>query len=784
MIPKLMCDGNPNSKICIIGMAPGRQELLEGMPFIGPSGDLLWSMASRAGFTRADAYILNTIAEYPDSDKEIPSPEQLDRFWDFFDSALSQFTGKAVLVLGADAMERTIGFRGVTSWRGYLLPEPYWGTPIRQRHILEYYKTTTRFHKKGDPKPTRLKIATKCPVPSHATVISTFHPSSVMRTGFINVPPFAYDVARAWRVATDQIVPLDFSYGEVATNLTSDHSHIVVDIETGNTLGLLQSFITRIGLGNDQGTWTVPWSATALENAQRELGGSYERTVVGHNLCFDIPRLERAGVEVKGPLFDTMLACQILQPDIFKGLNGAASMYLDVERWKHLNEDEPAKYNAYDVLATHYLYKVLKRELENRGLYKHFTTVVMPALRTLMALETNGLKVDLRATQDWLTRVREEIASIKSEFNSHYPDVSIASPKQLTTLVYTTLGMKSPAKRDTSEPTIKRFARNFPDIPAFSLILKYRELTSYEKKLEALQPDHNGCIHPSYAPSTKDDEFTSRGDGESTEFRKGMAASGRIQAKNPNPQQLNKDARTVFIPHNPNNIFVEYDYDAAELRICAWLSGDKALLAATSSADLHAEHAAAWGCSRDIAKTLLYATLYGASPFKLQMVYTIAGISLPAYRCKELQENLFLRYPDYKAWRLEIQQRMKKERKLVNPFGRVRYFWHPQKDIPAALDFLPQSTVADIVWSVLPQVATAAEGLGGALRTIVHDSFLFEFPPSTNTEPIKAILEQQFNNVAPGFYLPTHVKQGPNWGSLKGVQSNGLQDKAEDETEA
>lgn len=768
-IPRLMCDGDPNAPICIVGMAPGKEELLEGRPFVGPSGDLLWSMTTRAGFTRADAFILNTIAEWPAGKDGAPTDEQLDKYWAFFDAAISSFKGKCIFVLGADAMRRVVGKDGVLSWRGYLMPPSTWDLVRRVAFTTSYYRTTTKTHKKGDAKVSKVKSIVACPIPANVEyVVPTLHPSSIMRTGFKSVPVLAYDTERAWRAATGKLHTLDFSYEPYPTNLTADKESITVDIETSWSPGGTNNFINRVGMANNAGAWSAAWSVGCRDRCRAELGEVFNRTIVGHNLCFDIPELEEAGVKCVGPLFDTMLAAQILQPDILKGLNGVASLYLDVERWKHLSEKQPEKYNAHDAISTHYLYGVLKQALKDQGVYDHFTNHIMPALRVLMDMEREGLKVDEHGRKQWIAALTEEQADLASKFTNLYPNFSISSPAQVAKLLYDNLRVPPPASRSVDEVTLKRLRKRFPEIPAFDLVLRHRELSEYLKRFTKLVPDIKGIVHPSYAPGTKDDEFIDY-NGERIQFAKGIAGTGRIQAKEPNPQQLPKKARKVFIPHDTNSLFLEADYDSAELRVCAALSGDKALAINLDGSDLHQTHADDWGCSRDEAKTLIYATIYGASPNKLHIVFTAAGIQTTTERCRTLQERLFARYPDFGAWRNNLIKSLPIERRLVNPFGRPRYFWYPSKDTPAALDFLPQSTVADIVWTRLPVVQAIARKYNGGLRTIVHDSFLFELPADTHREAsleIREALECEFNNIAPGFRLPVKMKAGPNWGEL------------------
>jgi len=773
-IPRLMCDGDPNSPICIVGSAPREDELQEGVPFVGAAGDLLWSMAARAGFTRADAYVLNTIAEFPSGKDDEPTEEQLDKYWDFFDAALSRFTGSSVLLLGPTPFARSVGGKGLLGWRGYLLPSSAWSPLYRVRHSVSQYKQNSKNHAKGDPKVAKKKVVADLAMPpSVQYAIATLHPKDVIDQGFKNVPVLAYDVDRAWRVTQNALVRLDFSYSPTPIPLTADRDAIAFDIETAWSPGGGTGIITRVGMANSAGCWSAPWNAATKAAVQREIDIP-NRHLIGHNLAFDVPVLERHGIVFNsGEYFDTMLACQILQPDLFKGLNAVASMYLDTPRWKHLSDAQPELYNAWDVKGTFYLYQILKEAMQDREVYDHFTRRIMPALRVLIDVERDGFRVDVGAIAAWKIRVTAEMDEIRNKFLALYPGVSISSPTQIAKLIWNDLApvhkLRPSTKKGADEATLKRLRRTNPEIPLFDLVLEFRDKNEYWKRLNKLTPDAKGLVYPSYAPATKDDEFVDY-QGKAIQFAKGIAGTGRIQAKDPNPQQITKDARTIFIPHHEPSIFLEFDYDSAELRVSAALSRDHAFMAAVNGPNLHQAHADKWGCTRDEAKTLVYATMYGASPDKIQFVYGLAGKVVSRARCRELQEKFFESYPDYAAWRQDIINTLPKTKMLRNPFGRPRYFWSPKRDTPAALDYLAQSTVADIGWTVLPDIHACIRHYKGGLRTLVHDSFLFEvveprlLPEVHDT--LKEILEQKFPQVAPDFYLPAKAKSGPNWGAL------------------
>jgi DNA polymerase-1 len=337
--------------------------------------------------------------------------------------------------------------------------------------------------------------------------------------------------------------------------------------------------------------------------------------------------------------------------------------------------------------------------------------------------------------------------------------VNPQSAPQLLKYAYETL--KAPIQTDDEgKPTLDDAAVKTLIAMGYTDLHLLSEFKEVKRQLDfaSIRISPRNTVHPLYLPGDKDEE----------EGRKGIAGTGRIQAKDPNVMQVPKPIRVMYVSHDPRNFLVEYDYDQAELRVMAALSGDVALQAALEG-DVHQHHANLWGVTRDEAKTTVYAVMYGAGARKLQMTFTRRGTSTTQKECKALLDAFFETNPGVKIYREEIISRVQKDRQLRNPFGRHRNFWFPRRDVPAALDFMPQSTVADILWATIVPLAQTARSAGGRLLTIVHDSFLLELPEGTDVQPFREILTRPFNNIAPGFSLPVKWKIGSNWGTLKGA---------------
>lgn len=750
----LLIDGDPNGELLVIGMAPGNDELREGRPFVGPSGNLLWQALSRGGLSRADCFIMNTIGEFP-ARKSGPSPAQFAKYWEEFNDGLRQFTGRVVLVLGGDALYRFANLNRINDWRGYvLLPT---GLPQRHQHLrLEHghFKSGPR---KGQPNGRVSSRSGPLVLPPNLRyVIPTLHPAAVIRTGYASTPALFFDCDRACRAVSDSnFRPLRLTDEQLPVG-----NAISFDIENTRT-PVGWGAITDIALAaGDRGSTSSPWGPESRELA-RILLSDPERPKVGFNLAHDVTRLRNEGVDVVGPYFDCMLAAQLLQPDLYKSLNATISLYLDAIRHKHLSTINMELYNRLDAVRTLQLVPILQEQLQETGQTKVFETE-MRALPHLINLQYNGIQVDRDALLLERARQHQALMEHTNRFSGLAPGVNPSSNPQLFRFFYDLRGypkQKKGKEVTLDEAAIRTLLRKVDD-PALGALLGIRV---HKKNLEYLALDiwPDNCVHPNYLPASKDTKDDQEGKA------KGIAGTGRIQARDPNIQQIPKSLRHIFIPP-PGHIFLEADYDAAELRVMAGLAGDRNLLRALEGPDLHQHHAVVWNCTRDEAKTTTYAVMYGASAKTLQLSFARRGVTKKLKDCQALINSFFKSYPQVAIHRDFLVDEIQREKRLVNPFGRHRFFWHPAKDIPKGLDFFPQSCVADIVWDRIPAVAEVAEAGGGALRAVVHDSVLVSVPADQGDRTataLRQVLEKRYPEIAPEFYLPVKIKQSYQWGS-------------------
>jgi DNA polymerase-1 len=464
------------------------------------------------------------------------------------------------------------------------------------------------------------------------------------------------------------------------------------------------------------------------------------------------------------PIFDTMVAAHLLQPDLYKGLARAAPLYLDLQSWKHKSEDAPEEYNAKDVFFTWKLAEAEEVHLQETGQARLFHETMMPALPVLIRMTERGIKVDRTRLAAWQKELSAEQTRLLEEWNGRVPGVNPNSPSQISRWLYKDNGLPvhraKGGKPTTDESALKAIAGRVGAGAlgdAIRTLLAFKKVAKLKGTYSEVELGSDGCVHPHYLPAGKESDS-------------GAAATGRLASSGPNIQNQPQEARALYTAHSSELALLECDYSQIELRIAAELANDHALQEALKG-DVHAATQARVGCDRVRAKNLLYGSLYGAGPRKLALLLRTRGVATSEAECKALQLALAAAYPRLWAWRQEVVAVGTSERHLTNPFGRRRYFYGGSTAAPQMIDYLPQSTAADIVWDRLVPLDAFCTAHGGAILATVHDSFLMEFPKEAVDTcllgGLREVLESEFPQIASGFRVPVDMKIGSSWGQME-----------------
>jgi DNA polymerase I - 3''-5'' exonuclease and polymerase domains len=784
-----------------------------------------WKMIGKAGIKKIDCRFVYLLDEVPTAPGGKPTKEQIRRSWQRFVDDIENSFPQVVMPMGAHALYYLTGIReNIFDARGYILTSKYFREmEFEAWEQVGVYKTGNKARNvtKGDPKYKWTKKTTPGLLRKHSSVIiPTFDLEyHIRRPGFIYTPAFREDIFRVKR-ALDSVlssVDRDFTYYSSFSRLETSQGPIqlsttpldklnwnkdviAVDIETH---GIDNEVIDRVSVSDGEITASLAWSFDACEFLNYLF--SLDKPIFAvHNSPFDIPRLRDNGVNIsdrvlRTRIFDTMFGAVVLQPDLYKGLGRCTTVYLDCEPWKwdSLIEKDPVFYSAKDAFITALLAKQEIRVMKSLGVWDLFMggplgAGVMASIPELTDMTRRGIKTDNDYAKWWVPKLERHQLKLERLWSKQFSDVNPHSTKDLKRLFYTEWGLpvqyteNKQKKRTISTDELAcvhlKFYINEPseedmgpwrsDVRCtprvFDLLLTLRDIS---KTLSTyVKPVGEGTthyVHPEYMPVSKDKENVSAGKIMSS---KGNTATGRLATFGINIGNQPKKIRKLYIPDSDHHCFIEGDWKAAELVAIAFGAGDDRLIEDLKS-DIHLRNANRFGITRDVSKNVIYASQYLAGPSKVsKMILEQEHMYVPVIECKRIMDGLKEYYWKTTAFKNYLINQCETKKYIQNPFGRIRCFHDGRA--PAAVDFYPQSVVADCLWCVLWPIADSARGLGGRLTTTVYDSILIQVPEEKTTQAadeLRNIMQKEFPNIAPGFYLPAEIKigkPGESWGAL------------------
>lgn len=422
--------------------------------------------------------------------------------------------------------------------------------------------------------------------------------------------------------------------------------------------------------------------------------------------------------------------------------------------WRKLNliqiKDIPlsvmSPYAALDARITYDLWPLLKRLLQEEGMYDRFVNIEMPFIRVLERMERRGVCLDMLLLDQITQEYRQKQAELEQAWKIASSGVNPQSLPQLATYLSDTLGLESKETTPTGKPklddlNLKRMARK-DKTGNIKLLLELRKvskiISTYLESLANLSVD--GRIY--------------------TSFNRTGTVSGRLSSSGPNLQnipirtELGRKIRRLFIP-SPEMELICVDYSQVELRIAAHFSKDAALLDVfLKNRDPHQYTADRQGIDRYTAKTVNYLVFYGGSPSTLaNEIEYVTGVR-PSYSdAKAWLEGWWDTYPGVKHWAKRVLDYAHKHGFVKTIGGRKRRL----EDIDSPIKGIRESTermainspiqgsAADLLEDAMIQVGSVEKELGGYMLLQVHDELVFEFPKSTIQQAmvrIKKIMEE------------------------------------------
>ncbi len=509
---------------------------------------------------------------------------------------------------------------------------------------------------------------------------------------------------------------------------------------------------------------------------------------IGHNLKYDLKVLKNYDISVNAPLFDTMIAHYLVNPDMRHNMDVLAETYLDYTPQsiteligkKGVNQrnmrdvpiEKQTEYAVEDADITFQLKHYFQKEMEAAETLELYQKVELPLVKVLTEMECHGINLDVPFLETLSKGLTHDIQKLEEAiFDAAGETFNLASPKQLGPILFEKLKLVDKPKKtktgqySTAEEVLSYLAK---DHPIVSDILDWRSLNKLQNTyVEALPKEINpktGRVH--------------------TIYNQAVAATGRLSSNNPNLQNIpirtprGQQVRKAFIPRDENHVLLAADYSQIELRIIAALSGDEGMVTAfQNQEDIHQATAAkVFGvpieevtkAQRSNAKTVNFGIIYGVSAFGLSQ-----QTDLNRTEAKELIDTYYATYPKLRNYIQDQVDFARDHGYVTTVLGRRRYL----KDINSqnavvrgaaernAVNAPIQGSAADIIKlaMIAIQKKLDKEQWNSKMLLQVHDELVFDVPLDEVDSlkiMVKSEMENAFSLAVP---LVVDLGIGKNW---------------------
>lgn len=508
---------------------------------------------------------------------------------------------------------------------------------------------------------------------------------------------------------------------------------------------------------------------------------------VGQNIKYDIEVLRHYGVEVAGPMFDTMIAHYLLQPELRHNMDYMAEVYLgyrtvhieeligprgrNQKNMRDLSPTDIYEYACEDADITLRLKNVLEPKLDEAGVARLFHDIEMPLVGVLADMELNGVCLDTEALHETsevfnkrMTAIEQHIYELAGE------QFNISSPRQVGDILFGKMKIVDKPKKTktgqfvTSEEVLQQLRSKSPIIDE---ILNYRGLkkllSTYVDALPKLINPRTGRIH--------------------TSFNQTVTATGRLSSSDPNLQNIpvrdddGKEIRKCFIPE-PGCLFFSADYSQIELRIMAHLSEDENMIEAFREGfDIHAATAARiWHkdisevtpAERKKAKQANFGIIYGITTYGLAQRMDISN-----GEARDLIDGYFLTFPRVEAYMEQAKETARKQGYAETLFHRRRYLPDINSHNATVRGFAERNAInapiqgseADIIKVAMVRIHRRfkAEGIRSKMILQVHDELNFSVFPEEKEQVERIVIEEMQGAYKLRVPLVADAGWGKNW---------------------
>jgi DNA polymerase-1 len=504
---------------------------------------------------------------------------------------------------------------------------------------------------------------------------------------------------------------------------------------------------------------------------------------IGQNLKYDLKVLNNYKIEVKGPLFDTMIAHYLLQPDMRHNMNVLAETYLNYQpkpiadligkkgknqrSMRSVTIDDQTEYAVEDADITFQLKQIFKPKLKDNQLADLFNNIEMPLLKVLTKMEIEGIRLDTHFLESLTQDLNKDIIQLESAiFTAAKKEFNLASPRQLGEVLFAEMKLVEKPKKTktgqfaTGEEVLSKLAKEHQIITD---ILSWRGLIKLKNTyVEALPKEVN----------TKTKRIH-------TTFSQAVAATGRLSSVNPNLQNIpirterGRQVRKAFVPRDNDYVLLAADYSQIELRLIAELSGDESMKQSfRNGEDIHKATAAkvfkipieeVTREQRSHAKTVNFGIIYGVSAFGLSQ-----QTNLSRRESKELIDTYYENYPTLKEYISDQINRAREQGFVETLLGRRRYLKNINSanaivrsaDERNAVNAPIQGSAADIIKIAMIHMQEKLEtgNYRSKMLLQVHDELVFDIHKD-ELEQIKLIIKETMET-AYHLSIPLSVEVG------------------------
>ena len=515
---------------------------------------------------------------------------------------------------------------------------------------------------------------------------------------------------------------------------------------------------------------------------------STEIIKVGHNIKFDIQVLHKYNVKVSSPIYDTMVAHYLINPDMRHNLDTLSESYLNYSpisiesligkkgknqiSMRDVSIDKITDYASEDADITLQLKSVFDKEIEVNNLGKIFYDIEIPMINVLSEMETEGIKIDTSYLEKLDKEFEEDLEKLKKEiFKKSGEEFNLNSPKQLGEILFDKLKLVSKPKKtktgqySTSEEVLSSLANDHKIIED---ILEWRSLdklqNTYVKSLPNEVSSLTNRVHSS--------------------FNQTVTTTGRLSSNNPNLQNIpirtanGQKIRRAFIPRGSDYILMAADYSQIELRVIASMSNEKNMIDAfVNNQDIHTMTASkiynvdpenVTREQRGNAKTVNFGIIYGVSAFGLSQ-----QTDLNRSESKVMIDNYFLNYPGLKKYMSDQIDFARNNGYVETIMGRRRYLQNinSQNNMLRsssernAINAPIQGSAADIIKIAMININSELkkQSLKSKMLLQVHDELVFDVHKSEKDQIkdiVKTTMESAVKLKVP---LKIDLEFGKNW---------------------